>query len=65
MTVDENSSWPEIQREVGNNVEAIGRQLKRKPPLTHQDFTNLQESLLAAANSVRIIRDNIYFGDMN
>ncbi len=51
------SEWTELMREVGANVEAAGRMLKRKPPFTKQDLTELRDALNDSAKTVQMIRD--------
>jgi hypothetical protein len=46
-----------LRREVGVNIEAVGRMLQRKPSLTYEDLTHLRDILNYGAETVQTIRD--------
>ena len=47
----------ELLYDIGEVVEASGRMLQRKPPLTHEDLTRLHNTLTSAAEVVQTARD--------
>lgn len=49
--------WKELIAELGEVVEAAGRNLKRKPPHTKQDLTDLRDTLNLAASTIQMARD--------
>lgn len=52
--------WQELMQEVGGVVEASGRMLKRKPPFSKEDLTDLSNTLSMSAKTIKIIQDNIF-----
>lgn len=56
-----NPALPDIKEELSRNVQAIGRMINSKKPLTHQDLTDLRDSLNYSAETVQTIRDMIVF----
>jgi hypothetical protein len=55
-----NPNLPELKDELSRNVQAIGRMINSKKPLSYDDLTALRDSLSMSAETVQTIRDMIF-----